>query len=58
MSKLSNGYYSIKYELIEENPTLSKKGSITNLFIKRLEEKIIEEPNSYLWSHNKWKHKK
>ena len=58
MSKLSNGYYSIKYELIEENPTLSKKGSITNLFIKRLEEKIIEEPNSYLWSHNRWKHKK
>ena len=58
MSKLSNGYYTIKYELIEENPTLSKKGSKTNLFIKRLEEKIIEEPNSYLWSHNRWKHKK
>ena len=31
---------------------------ITNNFIKRLEDKIIEEPNSYLWSHNRWKHKK
>ena len=58
MTKESNGYYNIKFEVIDENPQNSKDGEITNKFIKRLEEKIIEEPNSYLWSHNRWKHKK
>ena len=46
------------FELLVEKPILTNKGTITNLFIKRLEKKIIEEPNSYLWTHNKWKHKK
>jgi KDO2-lipid IV(A) lauroyltransferase len=58
MSKVSNGYYVIEFEIIEDDPQNSKDGDITNKFIKRLEEKIIEEPNSYLWSHNRWKHKK
>ena len=58
MTKESNGYYNIKFEVIKENPQNSKDGEITNKFIKRLEEKIIEEPNSDLWSHNRWKHKK
>ncbi|MFL2574808.1 MAG: hypothetical protein ACJ0QC_03440 [Flavobacteriales bacterium] len=31
---------------------------MTNKFFKRLEEKIKEEPNNYLWSHNRWKHTK
>ena len=58
MSKIKNGYYSITFELIEEKPKNTDLGYITNNFIKRLEDKIIEEPNSYLWSHNRWKHKK
>jgi len=58
MSKVSSGNYTIKFELLVEKPILTNKGTITNLFIKRLEKKIIEEPNSYLWTHNKWKHKK
>ena len=58
MSKVSNGYYCIEFEILEDDPQNSKDGDITNKFIKRLEEKIIEEPNSYLWSHNRWKHKK
>ena len=58
MSKVSNGYYVIEFEILEDDPQNSKDGDITNKFNKRLEEKIIEEPNSYLWSHNRWKHKK
>ena len=58
MSKVSSGNYTIKFELLVEQPILTNKGTITNLFMKRLEKKIIEEPNSYLWTHNKWKHKK
>ena len=58
MTKVKNGFYNIKYELLEDNPQQTKRGYITNLYIKRLEDKINEEPNTYLWSHNRWKHKK
>jgi KDO2-lipid IV(A) lauroyltransferase len=58
MSKIKNGYYSISFEVIDENPKTSNIGDITNKFFKRLEEKIKEEPNNYLWSHNRWKHTK
>lgn len=58
MNKIKDGYYTISFEVIDENPKTSNIGDITNKFFKRLEEKIIEEPNNYLWSHNRWKHKK
>ena len=58
MSKIKNGYYAITFEVIDENPKASNIGDITNKFFKRLEEKIKEEPNNYLWSHNRWKHTK
>jgi KDO2-lipid IV(A) lauroyltransferase len=58
MSKMKDGYYAITFEVIDENPKTSNPGDITNKFFKRLEEKIKEEPNNYLWSHNRWKHTK
>jgi len=58
MNKIKDSYYTISFEVIDENPKTSNAGDITNKFFKRLEEKIKEEPNNYLWSHNRWKHKK
>jgi KDO2-lipid IV(A) lauroyltransferase len=58
MSKIKDGYYAISFEVIDENPKTSNIGDITKKFFKRLEEKIKEEPNNYLWSHNRWKHTK
>jgi KDO2-lipid IV(A) lauroyltransferase len=58
MNKIKDGYYAITFEVIDENPKASNIGDITNKFFKRLEEKIKEEPNNYLWSHNRWKHTK
>ena len=58
MSKIKDGYYAITFEVIDENPKASNIGDITNKFFERLEKKIKEEPNNYLWSHNRWKHTK
>ena len=58
MIKIKDGYYAITFEVIDENPKTSNSGDITNKFFNRLEEKIKEEPNNYLWSHNRWKHTK
>ena len=58
MKKIKNGYYTITLEVIEENPKNTEVGSITKKFFKRLEKQINDDPNNYLWSHNRWKHKK
>lgn len=58
MTMIKSGYYNLTLEVLEENPSITQYGEIADKFIKRLEKKIIEEPNSYLWSHNRWKHKK
>ena len=58
IQKVSNGYYNISFEILEDNPQESKDGDITIKFFKRLEKQINDDPNNYLWSHNRWKHKK
>ena len=58
IQKENNGFYNITFETLEENPKESTNGEITKKFFKRLEKQIKEDPNNYLWSHNRWKHKK
>ena len=47
MKKLKQGYYSI--EFIELN------NNITEKYVEYLEKSIIEKPEFWLWSHNRWK---
>ena len=48
----------MKYSLITEYPTKEPYGKITEDFTKRLEEDIINNPQYWLWTHRRWKHKK
>ena len=58
INKPKRGYYEVKYSLITENPTKEPYGKITEDFTKRLEEDIINNPQYWLWTHRRWKHKK
>lgn len=58
ISKLQRGHYQVEYSLIHENPHNQPYGKITELFTKRLEEDIINDPQYWLWSHKRWKHKR
>lgn len=49
---------SITYRLICEDPATLPEGKITELHTKLLEEKIIDKPAYWLWSHKRWKHKR
>jgi Kdo2-lipid IVA lauroyltransferase/acyltransferase len=50
------GHYTINYELIAAPPyDNSPEHSITDLFIEKTEKGIREQPEIYLWSHNRWK---
>lgn len=52
------GYYTIHEELLFENPKDTKDNEITETYIKRLEQEIIKMPETWLWSHRRWKHKR
>lgn len=54
--KISRGYYKLEYSLITNNPSELAEGEITKLFVKKLEESILKDKPSWLWTHKRWKH--
>jgi KDO2-lipid IV(A) lauroyltransferase len=56
--KIKRGYYQLKIEPLIENPSDYKEFEITEIFTRHLEKIIQEKPEYWLWSHNRWKHKK
>ena len=56
--KLKRGYYEIRYSLITDNPTGTAYGEITEAHTRMLEREIQKEPQYWLWSHKRWKHKR
>lgn len=58
IQKIKRGYYEAVLELVDENPANSKEGEITEKHARLLEKNIVEKPQYWLWSHNRWKRKK
>ena len=58
ISKVKRGHYEVEYSLITDSPTEQPHGKITEDFTKRLEQDIINQPQYWLWSHKRWKHKR
>ncbi len=56
--RLKRGYYEINLEDLVPNPTALNPFEIVELFTRRLEEDIREMPETWLWSHRRWKHKR
>ena len=58
ISKVKRGHYQVEYSLITDKPTEQPHGKITEDFTKILEQDIINQPQYWLWSHKRWKHKR
>jgi KDO2-lipid IV(A) lauroyltransferase len=56
--KVKRGHYEINAEILVEHPASTADGEITALHTKRLEKDIISQPETWLWSHRRWKHKR
>ena len=52
------GYYVVHTEMLVENPQATADGEISELHTRRLEKDIMENPELWLWSHRRWKHKR
>lgn len=56
-SKVKRGYYEAEFTLITDNATKYKDFEITDIYLKITEENIKKQPEFYLWSHKRFKHK-
>lgn len=55
MSRPRRGYYTCTYHLITHEPQTWEEHAITRRFFELLENTIRQQPEYYLWSHNRWK---
>jgi KDO2-lipid IV(A) lauroyltransferase len=57
VTKIKRGFFEVDFQLITDNPKQYKNYEITDLYTKITEENIRKQPEYYLWSHNRFKHK-
>jgi len=55
IQRVKRGYYVLTYTPVCLNPTETTPGTITRLFMERLEAQIRQNPANWLWSHRRWK---
>jgi Kdo2-lipid IVA lauroyltransferase/acyltransferase len=58
ISKVKRGYYKMAVELLFDHTAGLPYYAITEAHVRRLEEIITENPEYWIWSHRRWKHKK
>lgn len=58
LQRVKRGYYTVHADLLASPPYLRQEGVITELHTRRLEQDILQQPETWLWSHRRWKHKR
>ncbi|WP_167617722.1 lysophospholipid acyltransferase family protein [Maribellus sediminis] len=56
--RLGRGKYEYEFTLLCEEPAEAKPYEVLLSYIQKMEEVLKEEPEYYLWSHRRWKHKR
>ena len=58
MKRQGRGRYEVTFELITDNPKETEKGFIMERYVRCVERFIKEQPDNWLWSHRRWKHRR
>ena len=56
-TKIKRGYFETEFELITDSPKDFNDFEITDKFIEITERNINKQPECYLWTHKRFKHK-
>lgn len=54
--KIKRGYFEATFVEMVDNPKEVPNYQITDMFLKMVEEQILEAPEYYLWTHKRWKY--
>ncbi|MGP1993959.1 lysophospholipid acyltransferase family protein [Zobellia laminariae] len=57
VSKVKRGYYNAEFIPITTAGSSTEKNEITDKFLRLAEQQIREQPEYYLWTHRRWKHR-
>lgn len=49
------GYYRIHFHVITDNPQTMPQNEITLSYARMIEANILQQPERWLWTHNRWK---
>jgi KDO2-lipid IV(A) lauroyltransferase len=58
VKRVKRGYYKMDAEMLASNPATTAEGYISEAHTRKLEADIIAQPETWLWSHKRWKHKR
>lgn len=57
IQRVRRGYYTCTFEKITTTPREMAEYEITEIYMKMLERDILRQPQFWLWSHKRWRHK-
>ncbi len=55
--KVKRGYYETSFSLIQEDSKENSAYGLTDNFLKKVENHVYKQPEYYLWTHKRFKHK-
>jgi KDO2-lipid IV(A) lauroyltransferase len=58
VQRQKRGYYNLHCELLTEHPQSLAGNELTEMHTRRLEQDIIEQPETWLWTHRRWKQRR
>ena len=56
--KLRRGYYRINLMRYCDDASQTSAGQVLNAYVSFVEQQLREQPDNWLWTHKRWKHKK
>jgi Kdo2-lipid IVA lauroyltransferase/acyltransferase len=55
VQRVKRGYYTVELSVLTTRPNELESGALTEMYARKLESIIINRPENWLWSHNRWK---
>jgi len=57
VKKVKRGHYLVHFDLVASDTASYPEGELTRISLRMMEEMISKQPENYLWTHRRWKHR-